>query len=82
MAQVGSPYLFYYQGNLDLLKESCLGIVGPRRPSEYAQQIMQMFCAVAGNYRLVTVSGFARGIDQLAHRCSLKEGIPTIAVLG
>jgi DNA processing protein len=33
-------------------------------------------------YDLVTVSGLAPGVDQLAHRLSIEKGIPTIAILG
>lgn len=76
-----SPYLFYYQGNLSLLQSELLGIVGPRMPSEYAQQVMQTFFDKAQNYNICTISGFARGIDQITHRLSLQHKIPTIAVL-
>lgn len=33
-------------------------------------------------YDVVTVSGLADGIDMLAHTESIKQGVPTIAVLG
>ena len=77
-----SPYLFYYQGNLDLLKEKKLWIVWPRLPSSYALEVMDFFFKSAEKYQIATISGFARGIDQLAHELSLKHKLPTIAVLG
>lgn len=77
-----SPYLFYYEGNLDLLKEKKLWIVWPRLPSSYALEVMELFFKSAEKYQIATISGFARGIDQLAHELSLKHKLPTIAVLG
>ena len=43
---------------------------------------MQTLFLQAYKYDLVTISGFARGVDQQAHQLSLKYQIPTIAVLG
>jgi hypothetical protein len=42
---------------------------------------MQALFLQAYKYDLVTISGFAMGIDQQAHQLSLKYQIPTIAVL-
>jgi DNA processing protein len=50
--------------------------------SPYAQEIMQAFFAAADGYSFVTISGMARGVDQLCHQLSLNSQIPTIAVLG
>lgn len=33
-----SPFLIYYQGNLDLLERPKVSIVGSRRPSNYTKQ--------------------------------------------
>jgi hypothetical protein len=43
---------------------------------------MGFFFKSAEKYQIATISGFARGIDQLAHELSLKHKLPTIAVLG
>lgn len=77
-----TPYFLFYQGNLSLLQQPILGIVGPRNPSRYGIQVLEAFFEEAKDYALVTVSGFAKGIDQKAHQLSLQQGIPTIAVLG
>ncbi|MEI6425742.1 MAG: DNA-processing protein DprA [Candidatus Absconditabacteria bacterium] len=76
------PYILYYQGDISLLQRPILGIVGPRQPSIYAGKILDRLFKTIDRYNLVTVSGLAPGIDQLAHRLSIKKGIPTIAVLG
>lgn len=77
-----SPFLLYYQGNLDLLNQKILGVVGPRKPSEYWIQVLELFFEKAAHYHLVSLSGFAKGIDQKAHQLSLHNHLPTIAVLG
>ena len=79
--QPSSPFLFYYQGDLSLLSRPIFWLVGPRNPSDYASQVMQALFLQSYKYDIVTISGFARGIDQQAHQLSLKYQIPTIAVL-
>ncbi|MCF7835169.1 DNA-protecting protein DprA [Candidatus Gracilibacteria bacterium] len=76
------PYIIYYKGNLDILNKPILGIVGPRKMTEYANRVMHKFFESASTYDLVTVSGMAPGVDQLCHSLSIKHKIPTIAVLG
>lgn len=77
-----NPYILYYQWNIDLLKKPILGIVGPRNHTDFAKSIVQKIINQAINHDLVTISGLASGVDQLAHRFSLGKNIPTIAVLG
>lgn len=76
-----SPFVLYYQGNLDLLQCPSLGIVGPRMPSEYGLQVMDALFSTGDHYKFITISGFARGIDQQAHQLSLSHKIPTVAIL-
>lgn len=81
-SQTQAPFLLYYQWNLDLLRQKILGVVWPRKPSEYGIQVLELFFEKASEYQLVSVSGFAKGIDQKAHQLSLHHHLPTIAVLG
>jgi DNA processing protein len=76
------PYLFYAIGNLHLLNQKILGIVGPREMSSYADKVMEALFQHASSTNLVTVSGLARGVDQKCHQLSLQYHIPTIAILG
>ncbi|MFA7284632.1 MAG: DNA-processing protein DprA, partial [Candidatus Absconditabacterales bacterium] len=34
------PQIIYYMGNLDILNQTLLGIVGPRLPSIYGEQVV------------------------------------------
>lgn len=72
----------FYLGDISLLSRKILGIVGPRKQSEYGIQVLHKLFQEAKGHDLVTVSGMADGINQLCHHLSMQHGIPTIAVLG
>ena len=76
------PYVVYYLGDITLLDKPILGIVGPRKMSEYGKKVVETLFSSAEGYDLVTVSGMAEGVDQLCHQLSCQQSIPTIAVLG
>lgn len=82
LPQAQVPFLLYYQWNLNLLYQKILGVVWPRKPSEYGIQVLELFFEKASEYQMVSVSGFAKGIDQKAHQLSLKYHLPTVVVLG
>ena len=76
------PFVLYNYGNLSLVNSYTIGIVGMRDSSEYGKYVTESFTKdlVKNNY--VIVSGMARGIDGIAHRCAIENGGHTIAVLG
>lgn len=76
------PYIVHYIWDISLLDKNILAIVGPRKPSVYSHKVLKKLFEHAQNYDLVTISGMADGVDQLAHALSVKHKIPTIAVLG
>ena len=69
-------------GDISLLNKKILGIVGPRKMSLYGKQVIEHMFDMIPNYDIVTISGMAEGIDQLCHKLSCEQNIPTIAVLG
>ena len=75
-----APIMFYYKG---LLKrnENNLAIVGARKHSPYGKKIAEDFSSYLSNYFSI-VSGFAYGIDSLAHNGAVKNKNRTIAVMG
>ena len=78
---VGKPYVVYYQWNIELLNSSILGIVWPRKVSNYAKNVMRDIFAILPRYDLVTISWGAPGVDTMCHELSLENNIPTIVVL-
>jgi len=77
------PILLTALGNAELLKKpQKLAVVGTRRPSPYTEEVTAAMIAGLRGHDITVVSGFAKGIDTLAHTAALNTGLPTIAVLG
>jgi DNA processing protein len=58
----------YYIGNLSLLKNKKVGIVGTRRPSSYTKSFTYDLARELTLHNIVVVSGTAMGVDIMAHR--------------
>lgn len=77
-----SPMLLYYRGSVSLNHQRVIGIVGTRNATEYGKHFCEQLVENMLEDDVLIVSGLAYGIDTCAHRASLKNGIPTIGVLG
>lgn len=55
------PYYFYYKGDLSLLNEKAVSIVGTRSPSSYGTIITERFAGELAKAGAVIVSGLAYG---------------------
>lgn len=77
-----SPAILYAKGDVELLGNPSVGVVGSRKMTEYGQAACRHVCLPLVNAGLVIVSGLASGIDAAAHQAALDAGGPTIAVLG
>lgn len=76
------PLKLYYKGNLDLLKdERLIAVVGTRNPSSYGKLCCEYMVKKMTSANITIVSGFAKGIDSIAHKTSLLTGGKTIAVI-
>jgi DNA processing protein len=78
------PARLYLRGNGDvtLLAEPAVAIVGARACSPYGAQVARMLGRELAGAGVVVVSGLARGIDGEAHRGALETDGHTVAVLG
>ena len=76
------PELLYVKGNMGVLNEFCIGIVGSRRASLYGTRQAHNLSAELSSRNVCVVSGMARGIDAHAHRGAIKVSGKTIAVMG
>lgn len=77
-----APLLLYCEGNVELLSESLLAIVGSRAFSHYGQHNARSFAEELVKCGWGIVSGLALGIDSFAHQGCLNAGGRTVAVLG
>ena len=75
------PYL-YAKGNLALLNQPSIAIVGSRNASVQGEKNAEAFAYDLCHHGLCIVSGLALGIDGAAHRGALKANGATIAVVG
>ena len=76
------PLKLYYKGNLDLLKdERLIAVVGTRNPSSYGKLCCEYMVKKMTSANITIVSGFAKGIDSIAHKTSLLTDGKTIAVI-
>ena len=70
------PWILYYEGDLSLIGQPALAIVGSRQLCFYASKMIERL--VKANCEKVIVSGLAKGADTKAHQCAIR----TIGVLG
>lgn len=77
-----SPYIIYYKWDINILNLPVISIVWPRKHSEYATQVLEQLFESLKSYNIATCSGMAQWVDELVHKLSIANNIPTIAVLG
>lgn len=76
------PPILYLKGDPRLPNPYPLAVVGSRRASHYGKTVAERLSRELAEQGMTIVSGFARGIDALAHHTALEAGGRTIAVLG
>lgn len=76
------PKWLFVQGNISILHQPSVAIVGTRNPSEDGKFLAHYVGKCLPYFKAVTVSGLASGIDQIIHQESIRFQVNTIAVLG
>ncbi|SHJ52252.1 DNA processing protein [Hymenobacter daecheongensis DSM 21074] len=76
-----APALLYYQGTADLNQSKTLAIVGTRQATDYGRAQTELLVQGLLPHRPLVVSGLAYGIDIVAHRAALHEGLETVGVM-
>lgn len=79
---VDAPILLYVRGDVNLLKGPAIAVVGTRAPSTYGKLVTDTLARELVANGITIVSGFARGVDTIAHSAAFKAGGTTVAVLG
>lgn len=75
------PAMLYYKGNTGLNLPRVISIIGTRNHTEYGRNITEQLVAGLHTQQVLVVSGLAFGIDALAHRAALQQGLNTVGVL-
>lgn len=77
-----APVFLYSRGDLSLVSQPCIAIVGSREMSDYGRRVVSHLVPPIVQANVVTVSGLAYGIDAEVAKETLRAGGKTIAVLG
>lgn len=76
------PKQLYFAGAIPDWSRKLLCIVGARKNTSYGKEAVETLVAGLKGFPVTIVSGLALGIDSIAHRAAMKNGLPTIAVPG
>lgn len=77
------PKKLFLKGILpDFEEYKFLTVVGSRKHTSYGRDACEKIIEGLKGYKIVIVSGLALGIDTIAHKSALKNGLITIAVPG
>lgn len=77
-----SPTLLFYKGTADLNASKIVSIIGTRKNTEYGKTFTENLVQDLARQNVTVVSGLAYGIDAIAHKAALKNGAPTVGVMG
>lgn len=76
------PFLLYAKGNLSLLNQAAIAVVGSRYATPQGANNAEAFAKSLSGAGLCVISGLAHGIDAAAHKGGLAERGRSIAVVG
>ena len=75
------PSRLYAVGNIKILNELGIAVVGSRTNTQYGEKMCKTFTKKLVEYEFTIISGLAIGIDAIAHKTCIKYSGKTIAVL-
>lgn len=76
-----SPLLLFSAGNINLSQQKIISIVGTRQITSNGTEFCKKFIEELAPLNPVIVSGFAYGVDIVAHQLAMEFGLQTIGVL-
>ncbi|MBP4139995.1 DNA-processing protein DprA [Flavobacterium geliluteum] len=76
-----APVLIFTAGNIDLKNKKIISIVGTRQITSYGTEFCKKLIEDLAPLDPVIVSGFAYGVDIVAHQLAIENGLQTVGVL-
>lgn len=76
-----APLVLFKKGNYQFQNKLHIGIVGTRKMTRYGKEIIKKLMEDLSTQNICMISGLAYGCDIEAHRESIQQNIPNIAVL-
>lgn len=78
---IDGPILLFQKGAIHLPKQKIISIVGTRKVTTYGKAFCEKLIEELAPVNPIIVSGFAYGIDIVAHKAAMEHGLQTIACL-
>ena len=76
-----APVVLFYKGNVNFKQRKIISIVGTRSGNSKGEKCCRDLVAGLKGQNPIIVSGFARGIDIIAHNQALKSNLTTVACM-
>ncbi len=76
-----APLVLFYKGNINFGPRKLISIVGTRSCDSQGEKLCRDLIAGLQGHSPIIVSGFARGIDIIAHDQALKSNLSTLACM-
>ena len=78
---VDGPVLLFTSGNINLNKKRIISIVGTRQITSHGAEFCKNLIAELAPLDPIIVSGFAYGVDIVAHQAALENNLQTIGIV-
>lgn len=78
---IDGPVLLFNSGNINLKNRKIISIVGTRQITAYGSEFCKKLIADLAPLNPIIVSGFAYGVDIVAHQAALDHNLQTIGVI-
>lgn len=76
------PFVLFYYGDLSLLEDKIVTVVGKRKTSEYGKRITKIITSKLVKNDYTVLSGMSIGTDVIAHQTAINENGKSIAISG
>lgn len=78
---IDGPVLLFSSGNIDFKNRKIISIVGTRQITSYGMECCKKLIADLAPLNPIIVSGFAYGVDIVAHQAAMENNLQTIGVV-
>ena len=78
---IDGPLLLFTSGNIDLKTRKIISIVGTRQITSYGTEFCKKLISDLAPLNPIIVSGFAYGVDIVAHQAAMEHDLQTIGVV-
>nr|WP_298003127.1 DNA-processing protein DprA [uncultured Flavobacterium sp.] len=79
---VDAPIVLFYKGDLSLLDNKNLAVVGTRKMSDYGKEMVKELIDHLQPYKPTIVSGMAYGVDIAVYKEARKSSLPMVGIMG